>query len=73
MPPYQGKNVKEADKQIIHDLQAQGSVFKHSQIRHPYPYCYRSGTPLIYKTTPSWYVKVEPLRDRMVANNATIH
>ncbi len=73
VPPYQGKNVKEADKQIIHDLKAQGSVFKHSQIRHPYPYCYRSGTPLIYKTTPSWYVKVEPLRDRMVANNATIH
>jgi isoleucyl-tRNA synthetase len=71
--PYQGKNVKEADKLIIHDLKAQGAIFKHAQIRHPYPYCYRSGTPLIYKTTPSWYVKVEPLRDRMVANNRTIH
>jgi isoleucyl-tRNA synthetase len=73
VPPYAGKNVKEADKQIIHDLKAQGSVLKHAQIRHPYPYCYRSGTPLIYKTTPSWYVKVEPLRDRMVANNRSIH
>jgi isoleucyl-tRNA synthetase len=73
VPPYQGKNVKEADKQIIHDLKAQGAIFKHAQIRHPYPYCYRSGTPLIYKTTPSWYVKVEPLRERMVANNRTIH
>lgn len=73
VPPYQGKNVKEADKQIIADLKAHGAVFKHAQLRHPYPYCYRSGTPLIYKTTPSWYVKVEPLRERMVANNQTIH
>ncbi|MBL8920134.1 MAG: isoleucine--tRNA ligase [Myxococcaceae bacterium] len=73
VPPYAGKNVKDADKQIIHDLKAQGSVLKHAQLRHPYPYCYRSGTPLIYKTTPSWYVKVEPLRERMVANNRTIH
>ncbi|MCU0698548.1 MAG: isoleucine--tRNA ligase [Myxococcaceae bacterium] len=73
VPPYQGKNVKEADKQIIADLKAQGAVFKHAQLRHPYPYCYRSGTPLIYKTTPSWYVKVEPLRERMVANNRSIH
>jgi isoleucyl-tRNA synthetase len=73
VPPWAGKNVKEADKLIIAELKARHALFKHAQLRHPYPYCYRSGTPLIYKTTPSWYVKVEPLRERMVANNATIH
>ncbi len=73
VPPYQGQNVKVADKAIIHDLKAQGAVFKHAQLNHQYPYCYRSGTPLIYKTTPSWYVKVEALRERMLANNQTIH
>ncbi len=73
VPPYQGLNVKDADKKIIADLKHQGAVYKHGQIRHPYPYCYRSGTPLIYKSTPSWYVKVEPLRDRMVANNRQVH
>lgn len=73
VPPYQGLNVKEADKTIIHDLKQQHSIFKHAQIRHPYPYCYRSGTPLIYKATPSWYVRVEELRERMVQNNRTIH
>ena len=73
VPPYKGLNVKEADKPIIHDLKAAGRVFKHSQIRHAYPFCYRSGTPLIYKATPSWYVKVEGLRDRMVENNRGIH
>ena len=73
VPPYAGQNVKDADKQIIHDLKAQHAVFKHATVHHAYPYCYRSGTPLIYKATPSWYVRVEPLRDAMVKNNAQIH
>ena len=73
VPPYQGLNVKEADKPIIHDLKQLGSVFKHAQLRHSYPFCYRSGTPLIYKATPSWYVRVEALRERMVENNRSIH
>lgn len=70
---YQGQNVKEADKQIIHDLKARGSVFRHETIQHSYPFCWRSGTPLIYKTVPAWFVKVEALRDRMVAHNEEIH
>ncbi|MBI1944544.1 MAG: isoleucine--tRNA ligase [Deltaproteobacteria bacterium] len=73
VPPYAGQNVKDADKPIIHDLKSRQAVFKHATVRHAYPYCYRSGTPLIYKTTPSWYVKVEPLREAMVRNNAQIH
>jgi isoleucyl-tRNA synthetase len=73
VPPYAGKNVKDADKQIIQDLKHQGSLLKIAQVRHAYPFCYRTGTPLIYKTTPSWYVKVEPLKQRMIANNRTIH
>ncbi len=70
---YAGQNVKEADKQIIHDLKQRGAVLKHDTIVHSYPFCWRSGTPLIYKTVPAWFVKVESLRDRMVAHNEQIH
>ena len=73
VPPYQGRFVKDADKDIAHAIKAQGAMFKHATVRHSYPFCYRTGTPLIYKTTPSWYVRVEPLRERMVAHNKTIH
>lgn len=73
VPPYAGRNIKDADKDIIKDLKARGSVFKHVTLKHAYPFCWRSGTPLIYKTTPSWYVKVEALRERMVAANADVH
>ena len=73
VPPYAGRNIKEADKDIIKDLKAAGSIFKHATIKHAYPFCWRSGTPLIYKATPSWYVAVEKIRDRMVAANSDVH
>ena len=73
VPPYAGRNIKEADRDIIKDLKAAGSIFKHATIKHAYPFCWRSGTPLIYKATPSWYVAVEKIRDRMVAANSDVH
>ena len=73
VPPYAGRNIKDADKDIIKDLKGQGSVFKHATIKHAYPFCWRSGTPLIYKATPSYYVAVEKIREQMVAANSEVH
>ena len=39
------------------------------QLQHSYPFCWRSDTPLIYKAVPSWFVKVEEIRDKIVENN----
>jgi isoleucyl-tRNA synthetase len=37
-----------------------------------YPFCWRSHTPLIYKAVPSYFIKVEALKARLlVANDAT--
>ena len=30
---------------------------------------YRSGTPLIYRAIPVWFVRVSPIVDELVANN----
>lgn len=30
---------------------------------------HRSGTPLIYKAIPAWFVRVEPAVDQLVQNN----
>jgi isoleucyl-tRNA synthetase len=73
VPDYVGRNIKEADKDLIKDLKARHAIFKHATVRHAYPFCWRSGTPLIYKTTPSWYVNVEALRERMARHNEGIH
>ncbi len=69
VPPYAGKRVKEADKDIIADLKKSGRLFKQETIDHSYPFCYRSDTPLIYRAISSWFVAVEKVKERLVKNN----
>ena len=73
VPDVAGQNVKAADKTLIRLLKDAGSLVRLEQINHSYPFCYRTGTPLIYKAIPTWFVRVESFRDRMVELNEEIH
>jgi isoleucyl-tRNA synthetase len=73
VPDFVGLYVKDADKGIIKKLKDAGRVFQHTQIRHRYPYCWRSDTPLIYKAVRTWFVAVEKIKDRLIAANQKIH
>jgi len=66
---YLGVQVKEADKPIQRDLKARGELIVQGVLRHTYPFCWRSGTPLIYRTVPSWFVSVEPIVPQLVELN----
>jgi isoleucyl-tRNA synthetase len=70
---FAGLYVKDADKEIIRKLKKEGKVFLHTQIRHRYPFCWRSDTPLIYKTVRTWFVAVEKIKDKMLKANEQIH
>lgn len=70
---FAGDYVKDADKKIIQHLKEQGSLWRRETYTHAYPFCWRSDTPLIYKAIPTWYVKVESLKDQLLAANAQIH
>ena len=70
---FAGEYVKDADKKIIAKLKETGHLYEHSTYVHSYPYCYRSGTPLIYRTIPCWYVRVESLREQLLACNAQVN
>lgn len=69
VPDYQGRHVKEADSSLIKDLQKKGRLITRSDIMHSYPFCWRSGTPLIYRAIPSWFVRVANISDKLVKNN----
>ena len=69
VPAYQGKRVKEADKDIIADLKKMGRLFKQDTIQHSYPFCYRSDTPLIYRAVSSWFVAVEKIKENLTEAN----
>lgn len=73
VPDVAGLNVKDADPILIDLLRNRGKLYRAERIRHPYPFCYRTDTPLIYKAIPTWFVNVERFRDRMVELNARIH
>lgn len=70
-PLVEGAFVKDADKAIIAELKREGRLFKHETINHDYPFCWRSGTPLIYKAISTWFVNVSVLREKMVQHNET--
>ena len=73
VPDVAGEYVKDADAKLVRLLTERGSLLKHETIRHSYPYCWRTGTPLIYKAIPTWFVRVESFRDRMVELNERTH
>ncbi|MDN3509090.1 MAG: isoleucine--tRNA ligase [Candidatus Neptunochlamydia sp.] len=73
IPDLEGKYVKDADKELIKRVKEMGRMFHQGTVRHRYPFCWRSDTPLIYKAVSTWFVAVEKIRDQIVANNEHIH
>ncbi|XP_068622439.1 isoleucine--tRNA ligase, cytoplasmic [Battus philenor] len=69
---FVGQYVKDADKNIIANLKARNRLIQVGQVKHSYPFCWRSETPLIYKAVPSWFVRVEQMsQDLLKSSEAT--
>jgi len=70
---FVGQYVKAADDDICKYLKAQGRLVSKGSLVHSYPFCWRSDSPLIYKAVPSWFVKVEAIKEQLLANNELTH
>ncbi|KAJ9574051.1 hypothetical protein L9F63_008577, partial [Diploptera punctata] len=69
---FLGQHVKDADKNIIKWLKDAGRLINNSTVKHSYPFCWRSETPLIYKAVPSWFVRVEQMsKDLLKSSQST--
>ena len=71
--PFANLFVKKADPLVIDDLKSRNLLLKEEKINHSYPFCYRCGTPLIYKTQNAWYLDVQKIKDQMIATNQKIN
>ncbi len=71
--PYAGKFVKDADKDILIDLDKEGRLFDAPKFEHDYPFCWRCDTPLLYYARESWFIKMTAVRDDLVRNNKTVN
>jgi isoleucyl-tRNA synthetase len=73
-PDYSGQWVKDADKQIIHDLKGKGILFHREEYRHEYPFCWRAEEDaLIQYPRMSWFIRTSSYKDRMVDNNRHVN
>ncbi len=70
---FAGREVKEADPDIIRHLKSEGKLVHQGTIHHSYPHCWRCDAPLIYRAVSTWFVRVEQMRERLVANNRHVH
>lgn len=68
-----GRFVKDCDVDIIKMLSEQDTLFHKEKYEHSYPHCWRCDSPLLYYSTDSWFIKMSFLKDKMLANNATVN
>jgi len=67
-----GKYIKKAEIDIKQDLEDRGLLFAKALNTHSYPHCYRCGTPLIYNAVSSWFIDIQAVKERMLAENEKI-
>ena len=73
-PDFEGRWVKEADKDICRNMRERGILFHLDQYLHDYPFCWRAEEdPLIQYPRRSWFIRTTQFKEKMLANNAKIN
>ena len=67
---FAGFFYKKANKEICAHLKETGHLLKLEEIEHSYPHDWRSKTPVIFRATEQWFVRVEGSDIREKALNA---
>lgn len=66
---FAGTHVFKADPLVLELLRSTNSLLRESVITHSYPHSWRSKAPLIFRTTPQWFISMEHdgLRERALS------
>ena len=66
--PYAGSFVRDANEQIIADLDAMGALVAAGQHRHRYGHCWRCDTDIIYLATDQWFITITEIKEELLEN-----
>lgn len=69
---FAGKYVKDANFAIIDYLNTKGHMFYPGKVVHSYPLCWRCKTPLIYRMSKQWFLKIDTLKKSMIKENEKV-
>ncbi len=73
-PEYEGRWVKEADKDIALQLREAGLLLMREQYVHEYPFCWRAeDDPLIQYPRKSWFIRTTEFQRQMLENNRQVN
>lgn len=62
---HTGKKVKALDPEIIEYLENKNTILGKREISHAYPTCWRCSSPLLQVALPQWFLKIEPMKERL--------
>jgi len=69
----QGKYIKEAESEIVSDLESRKLIFKKEKFTHSYPFCWRCDSPLIYNAISAWFIDIKKIKGRLIELNEKIN
>jgi isoleucyl-tRNA synthetase len=64
VPELVGKNVFAANPEVADLLEKKGKLWAREKIRHSYPHCPRSKTPIVFRSVRQWFIRMDTLRDK---------
>jgi len=67
---FAGMFVKDADADVLAALG--DNLMAKTSVVHRYGHCWRCKTPIIYRATSQWFIKVAEMRDRMLDEVAAV-
>jgi isoleucyl-tRNA synthetase len=70
---FAGLIAKKDDKKFIDALEEKGALIAVTKVEHEYAHCWRCKNPVVFRTTPQWFFKVEDLKPKMITANQEIH
>ncbi len=74
--PLAGVFVWKGSDIVLQALEASGHLLHQEKLKHSYPHCWRHKTPIIFRSTPQWFIGMEQHADvggeqlRTLANQA---
>jgi isoleucyl-tRNA synthetase len=58
--------VKEADGEVILDLEERKLLLAQGRLAHRYGHCWRCKTPIIFIATSQWFLRISDLKEKML-------
>ncbi len=71
--PFAGRFVKEADPEVLADLEKRGLLHDSGTITHTYPFCWRCDSPLLYYAKQTWYIRTTAVKENLLRGNEQIN